>query len=221
MTQIEESLAPAAPPGADETQSPPRSRRVSKAPADPAPKRRGAPLAVVGGAGAGLLVLLLGVLNTQPVETLPDPWHPTRVLVYALLLAGPGLVFWALGRALGLGLFWVFGTLAWAALGGVLIFWPPPPRAAAGPGDYLLLLALLFLALVAAFTPPLFWVSARLAHSRLARRDLHRPLRQAILLALFLVAWAVMGAFGVSNWLNVLLLFTVLALAEFFFLSRG
>ena len=31
----------------------------------------------------------------------------------------------------------------------------------------------------------------------------------------------VMAAFGVGNWLNILLLFTVLALAEFFFLSRG
>ena len=220
MTRIEERPAPAAP---DEGDSPPprRARRVPQAPAAPAPERRGAPLAVVGGVGVGLLVLLLGVLNTQPVETLPDAGHPTRVLVYGLLLAGPGLVFWALGRALGLGLFWVFGALAWAALGGVLIFWPPPPRAAAGPGDYLLVLALLFLALVAAFTPPLFWVSARLTQSRLARRDLRRPLRQAILLALFLVACIVMLAFGVSNWLNVLLLFTVLALAEFFFLSRG
>ena len=220
MTRTEETLA-AATPDKEDSPSSRRARRVPKTPADPAPARRGAPLAVVAGVGAGLLVLLLGVLNTQPVETLPDPWHPTRVLVYALLLAGPGLVFWALGRALGLGAFWVFGTLAWAALGGVLIFWPPPPRAAAGPGDYLLVLALLFLALVAAFTPPLFWVSARLAQSRLARHDLRRPLRQAILLALFLVAWAVMASFGVGNWLNVLLLFTVLALAEFFFLSRG
>jgi hypothetical protein len=181
----------------------------------------GQALAVVACLGVGLLVLLVGLVTAQPVETSPDPWHPTRVLVYALLLLGPGAVFWAVSRALRLGFFWVFGTLAWAALGAVLIFGTPPPRGAAGPGDYGVVLTVFGLALVAAFTPPLFWLNARIMTARLARSDLRRPLRQAILLALGVVACALMLAFGVLNGLNLLLLFTVLALAEFFFLSRG
>jgi hypothetical protein len=103
----------------------------------------------------------------------------------------------------------------------VLIFGAPPDRATAGPGDYVLVLVALGLALVAVFTPPLFWLNSRLLTARLARHDLRRPVRQAIMLALGVVACALMLAFGVLNWLNLLLLFTVLALAEFFFLSRG
>jgi hypothetical protein len=176
---------------------------------------------VVACLGVGLRVLLVGLVAAQPVETISNPWHPTRVLVYALLLAAPGALFWAVSRALRLGFFWLFGTLAWAALGAVLIFGAPPARPAAGPDDYVLVLTVLGLALVASFTPPLFWLNSRLLTARLARRDLRRPVRQAIMLALGVVACALMLAFGVLNWLNLLLLFTVLALAEFFFLSRA
>jgi hypothetical protein len=196
-------------------------RRLRLVPAGEGPGVPGQALAVVACLGVGLLVLLVGLVTAQPVETIADPWHPTRVLVYALLLGGPGALFWAVCRALRLGLFWVFGTLTWAALGAVLIFGAPPARADAGPGDYVLVLAALGLALIALLTPPLFWLNSRLVTARLARRDLRRPLRQAILLALGVVACALMLAFGVLNWLNLLLLFTVLALAEFFFLSRG
>jgi hypothetical protein len=198
-----------------------RPRRLRLVPRAEGPGLPGSALAVVACLGVGLLVLLVGLVAAQPVEAIPNPWHPTRVLVYALLLAGPGALFWAVSRALRLGFFWVFGTLAWAALGAVLIFGAPPDRATAGPGDYVLVLAVLGLALVAVFTPPLFWLNSRLLTARLARHDLRRPVRQAIMLALGVVACALMLAFGVLNWLNLLLLFTVLALAEFFFLSRA
>jgi hypothetical protein len=218
---IETTLAQETAPGARPPAAPRRPRRLPFAPRDEGPGLGGAALAVVACLGVGLLVLLVGLVAAQPVETIPEPWHPTRVLVYALLLAGPGALFWAVCRALRLGLFWLFGTLTWAALGAVLIFGAPPTPAAAGPGDYGVVLAALGLALVALFTPPLFWLNSRLLTARLARRDLRRPLRQAILLALGVVACALMLAFGVLNGLNLLLLFTVLALAEFFFLSRG
>jgi hypothetical protein len=216
ITTVQQAVEP----GEETKPAPKRPRVEARPPVSGAPPRQGRLLAVVACLGLGALVLLGGLLGAQPVEAIPDPWHPTRVLAYALLLGGPAALFWAGSRALGLGWFWVFGAGAWAALGAVLIFVPPPPRAAAGPGDYLLVLVLGFLALVALFMLPLFWLNTLLAQSRLGRRDLRRPLRQAILLAFFLVGCAVMLAFGAINWLNILLLFTVLALAEFFFLAR-
>ncbi len=208
-------------PGDPAQSTPRRSRRLGFARREEGTAVPAQALAVVACVGIGLLVLLVGLVAAQRVEAIPNPWHPTRLLVYLLLLAGPGALFWAVCRALRLGFFWLFGMLSWAALGAVLIFGAAPVRTAAGPGDYGLVLAALGLALVAGFTPPLFWLNARLLTARLARRDLRRPLRQAILLALGVVACALMLAFGVLNWLNLLLLFTVLALAEFFFLSRG
>jgi len=47
-----------------------------------------------------------------------------------------------------------------------------------------------------------------------------RAIRQGGLMALFIVALLAMSPLGVLNWLNTLLLFTIVALAEFFFIAR-
>ena len=126
-----------------------------------------------------------------------------------------------MGQALRMGRFWLFGTLAWAAFGYVLVFVPPPPpdqpiAAAALTG----LLALLFGALTAGLALPLHALGWALFTQRARRHDLRRAVRQAALLALFVVACLGMALFSVFNGLNALLLFVVLALAEFFFSAR-
>lgn len=176
----------------------------------------------VGLAGLGAGLLLAGLLAARPVEQLADPWDPWRLVVYALLILAPAGLGWAASQALRLGLFWVFGTAAWAAFGYMLIFVPPPPPGATPAAPLLIagFLALLFAAFVAALTPPLYALGWAIFTQRMRRHDLRRALRQAALLALGVVACLGMGLFSLFNGLNALLLFVVLALAEFFFLSR-
>ncbi len=204
-----------APPASDA--SPPPARRKAARPG-PAPST----LWGVGLAGAGALLGLGGLLALRPVETLADPFDPLRLLVYALLVLGPLAVFWATARALWMGRFWIFGTLVTAAFGYVIIFVPPPD---AGAPDSLAVvagfLALLFLALLAGLTLPLHALGWALFTQRARRQDVRRAIRQAGLLAAYSVACLGMVMFSVFNGLNALLLFVVLALAEFFFLSRG
>src|SRR5579859_834010 len=170
--------------------------------------------------GAGALLLLVGLLARRQVETLSAPWDPLRLGVYALLVVGPAALFWATTQALRLGLFWLFGTITWAVLGYLLIFVPP---SASGSTAVSIagFLVLLFGALVAGLTPPLYALGWVLFTGRLRRHDLRRAVRQAGLLALYVVACLSMVLFSVFNGLNALLLFVVLALAEFFFLSRA
>src|SRR5437762_1596759 len=103
---------------------------------------------------------------------------------------------------------------------------PVPPPATlwgvglAGAGAWLALAGLLA-AIVAALTPPLYALGWAIFTQRVRRHDLRRALRQAALLALGIVACLGMGLFSLFNGLNALLLFVVLALAEFFFLSRS
>jgi hypothetical protein len=74
---------------------------------------------------------------------------------------------------------------------------------------------------MAGLTLLLYALGWRIFTHRVHRQDLRRAVRQAGLLALFVVACLGMALFSVFNGLNALLLFVVLALAEFFFLSRG
>ena len=46
-------------------------------------------------------------------------------------------------------------------------------------------------------------------------------LRQGALLSLFVISLLAMSPLGVLNWLNVFLVATIVALAEFFFLARS
>jgi hypothetical protein len=173
----------------------------------------------VGLAGVGALLALVGLLALRPVESLADPFDPLRLAACGLLVLGPAALFWAAGQALRMGWFWLFGTVAWALFGYVLIFVPPPTTGAAAPVAVAGFLAVLFLALLAGLTPPLYAVGWWLFTGRLQRQDLHRAVRQAALLALYTVACLGMILLSLFNGLNALLLFVVLALAEFFFLS--
>ncbi|HUS14923.1 MAG TPA: hypothetical protein VM536_07865 [Chloroflexia bacterium] len=198
-----------------------RGPRAPRAPRDPRPAPPASTLWGVSMGGAGALLGMAGLLATHPVETLTDPADPVRLGVLALLVAGPLAIFWAAGQALRLGWFWLSGTAAWALLGYTLIFVPPPASGTAGSLAVAGFLLLLFVALVAGLTPPLYALGWALFTHRLRRQDLRRAVRQAVLLALYLVACLGMVLFGLFNGLNALLFFAVLALAEFFFLSRS
>jgi hypothetical protein len=86
---------------------------------------------------AALAAVLAVLVAQRPVEDIADPFDPLRLLIYGLLLVGPALLFWSLARAMRMGLFWIFGMVAWAAFGYLLIFVQPPlsplPRLASSP----------------------------------------------------------------------------------------
>jgi hypothetical protein len=161
------------------------------------------------------------LLATHDVEALTSPWDPWRVGVYALLVLGPAALFWAVAEGLRMGRVWLLGTAAWAVFGYVLIFVPPPVAGLTAAPWIAGFLVLLFAALLAGLTLPVYALGWVIFTHRIHRQDLRRAVRQAGLLALFVVACLGMALFSVFNGLNALLLFVVLALAEFFFLSRG
>lgn len=205
--------------GAVAAEQPKRTRRRAPRPPRPAPPP--SYLWGVGLAGAGALLILAGLLATHDVEAMANPWDPWRVAVYALLVLGPAALFWAVAEGLRMGRFWLFGTAAWAVFGYVLIFVPPPVAGLTAAPWIAGFLVLLFAALLAGLTLPVYALGWVIFTHRIHRQDLRRAVRQAGLLALFVVACLGMALFSVFNGLNALLLFVVLALAEFFFLSRG
>ncbi len=210
----------------DEGVAPARKRRAVKAPRTRKPRR--APLDIpplalwgIGLGGVLALVALAGLVSSQHVELINDPYDPLRLVVYALLIIGPGALFWALARGMRMGLFWLYGTAALALFGYLLIFVRPPAPQQAAAIHYGEFLGALALALVAILTPPLYALGYALFSQRLRRLDLGRAVRQALLITAYVVLLIGMGLFGVFNWLNALLLFVVFALAEFFFLARS
>ena len=220
--RLRRTVARAAPPpegGEAAAAQPKRIRR--RAPRPPRPAAPPSYLWGVGLAGAGALLVLAGLLATHDVEAMANPWDPWRVGVYALLVLGPAALFWSVAQGLRMGRFWLFGTAAWAVFGYVLIIVPPPVPGLTGAPWIAGFLVLFFAALMAGLTLPLYALGWRIFTHRVHRQDLRRAVRQAGLLALFVVACLGMALFSVFNGLNALLLFVVLALAEFFFLSRG
>jgi hypothetical protein len=198
---------PAPPPETSEVAAAPPKRRQRRTPRPPRPVPPPSYLWGVGLAGVGALLVLAGLLATHAVEAMANPWDPWRLGVYALLILGPAALFWAVAAGLRMGRFWIFGTVAWAVFGYVLIFVPPPTPGLTGAPWIAGFLVLLFAALLAGLTLPVYALGWVIFTHRVHRQDLRRAVRQAGLLAF--------------NGLNALLLFVVLALAEFFFLSRG
>jgi hypothetical protein len=177
----------------------------------------GLALAETGGLGA--LGLLLYYVPMSGAASSPDVWAMDRVVAYILLFLAPLLMFLPLSLALRLGPVWVLGTGSWALLGYLLIFAAPPDRRSADVFTYAAFLTVLFVALGSGFAVPLSALSKRfLPPSPL---EWVRASRQGALLALFVVTLLAMSPLGVLNWLNVLLVFTIVALTEFFFLARG
>ena len=179
-------------------------------------QRAGLVLSVM--AGLGALGLLVYYVNKSGAAALADVWAMDRVVVYVLLFLAPLLVFLPLSLALKLGPVWGLGTGSWALLGYLLIFTAPPDRWSAGVFTYVAFLAVVFVALGSAFAVPLGAVSSRLLAPSPA--EWVRAVRQGALLAIFAVSVLAMSPLGVLNWLNVLLVFVIVALTEFFFIAR-
>jgi hypothetical protein len=172
------------------------------------------------GIGLGALGLLAYYLSITNAAAVPEVWAVDRVVAYLLMFAGPLLLFLPPSVALKLGPLPLLGAGSWALLGYVLIFVGPPPREQAGIFTYVAFLALVFVALASALAVPLGALSHRLLPPAGRTVEMLRSYRQGALLALFAVSVLAMSPLGVLNWLNGLLVFTVVALTEFFFLAR-
>ena len=180
---------------------------------------------VVGGAlslglGIGALGLLAYYLSITNAAAVPEVWAVDRVVAYLLMFAGPLLIFLPPSVALGLGPLPLLGAGSWALLGYVLLFVGPPAREKADFLTYAAFLSLVFVALATALALPLGALSRRLLPPTGRTVEMLRSFRQGTLLSLFAVSLLAMSPLGVLNWLNALLVFTVVALTEFFFLAR-
>lgn len=171
--------------------------------------------------GIGTLALLLYYLPLSGAAYISDVWATERVVAYVLLFTAPLLLFLPFSLALRLGPLWLLGTGSWALLGYVLLFVEAPGRAEAGFLQYAAFLTFLFVALGSLLAIPLGALSKRLLPAATSTVGMVRAFRQGGLFALFVVSALAMSPLGVLNWLNALLLFTIMALTEFFFLARN
>lgn len=170
-------------------------------------------------AGVGLLAFLFYYLSLSDVTGIADVWSVDRVIAYVLLFVAPLLIFWPLSSALRLGPVSILGAGSWALLGYLLIFAQPPDKGSADILTYAAFLGVLFVALGSVLAIPMYVLSARFLPP--ASTSWVRGLRQGSLVSLFAVSLIAMSPLGVLNWLNVLLVFTIVALTEFFFLARN
>ncbi len=183
-------------------------------------KRRIAGLVVAEMAGAGALALLFYYLAVSGADRIADVWAVDRVVAYALLFVGPMLVLLPPCLMLRLGPVWLLGAGSWALLGYVLVFVGAPTRQNTSFFTYIAFLTLLFVALTATFAVPLGALSKRFLPAAGQTTEMVRALREGGLLALFVVSLIAMSPLNVLNWLNALLVFTIVSLTEFFFLAR-
>ena len=171
--------------------------------------------------GLCALAFLLYYIQASGVTAVGDAWAANRLVAYALLFVVPLLIFLPFSVALKLGPIWLLGAGSWALLGYVLVFVGPPARSEVSFFTYVAFLTLVFVAL----TSLLAVVAGALATRFLPQAatpflGMVRAIRQGGLLALFIVTLLAMSPLGVLNWLNTLLVFTIVALTEFFFLAR-
>ncbi len=171
--------------------------------------------------GVFVLGFLLYFLQVSGATAMRDAWATDRVITYALLFLGPMLIFLPFSVALRLGPVWLLGAGSWALLGYVLVFVGPPARGETSFFTYVAFLAIVFVALSSVMSILAGGVSRRfLAPASTPFRGMMRALRQGGLLALFIVTLLAMSPLGVLNWLNASLVFTIVALTEFFFMAR-
>ena len=171
-------------------------------------------------AGFGALAMLLFYLPLFGTSPSSDPLGLDRIAAYLLLFATPLFIFLPFSMTLRLGPLWLLAAGSWALLGYVLLFVGPPQRQDAGFMTYTAFLALVFVALASALSVPMGAISKHLLPPATPKRGMVRALRQGSLLSLFTVILLAMSPLGVLNWLNTLLVFTIVALTEFFFLAR-
>ncbi len=170
--------------------------------------------------GISALALLLFYLPLFGTSLGNDPLGIERIAAYLLLFAAPLFIFLPFSMTLRLGPLWLLAAGSWALLGYVLLFVGPPQRQDAGFMTYTAFLALVFVALASALSVPMGAISKHLLPPATPRGGMTRALRQGSLLSLFAVILLAMSPLGVLNWLNTLLVFTIVALTEFFFLAR-
>jgi hypothetical protein len=131
------------------------------------------------------------------------------------------LLFVPLSMALKLGPVWMLGAGSWWMLGYVLLFVPPSARADVSFFTYAAFLAILFVALASLLALPMAALGRIfLPASPTRTAGMARALRQGALLSLAAISLLAMSPLGVLNWLNTLLVFTIVALTEFFFMAR-
>lgn len=162
--------------------------------------------------------LLLYLINGIAAGAVIDAWAGRSIAIYVLLIVAPLLIYLPISQALGLRYFWLFAVISWALFGYLLAFVTPPQPAPLL--WYAIFLPLFFAVLVTIFTPTLYVIGYRFYSLKAHRRDLGRARRQAILLALYIIALFLLAAVQVLNPLNAILLAAATAVLEFFFLTR-
>lgn len=182
--------------------------------------RRIVGLAICEFAGFGALAILVFYLPLPSLAKIPDVWSTDRVVVYILLFFGALFIFLPFSLLLRLGPVWLLGAGSWALLGYTLIFVGPPGRQQVSFVTYAAFLALVYVALSAALALPLCAISKKVLPPATPTLGVIRSVRQGALLALFTVTLLAMSPLGVLNWLNAFLVFTIVALTEFFFVAR-
>src|SRR5688500_16652819 len=171
-------------------------------------------------AGIGALTIFLFYLPLFGPSAGSDLLAPNRIAAYLLLFAAPLFIFLPFCITLRLRPVWLLAAGSWALLGYVLLFVGPPRREEATFMTYTAFLSLVFVALASALSVPMGATSRHLLPPATSVRGMARALRQGSLLSLFAVILLAMSPLGVLNWLNTLLVFTIVALTEFFFLAR-
>jgi hypothetical protein len=171
--------------------------------------------------GVGLLTLLFYYLPASGALQIADPYAVERLTAYGLMGLGLLLLFVPVSLTLRLGPLWMLGSVSWWLLGYVIIFVPPGPGDAPSFFTYVAFLALVGVALASLFAVPMAALSRLfLAPPSSQTSGLVRAIRQGSLLSGAAVALLAMAPLGVLNWLNTVLVFTIAALTEFFFLAR-
>lgn len=178
------------------------------------------PLAAAAGlCWSGAIALLL--LANMHVET--GFFAPQRLLFYALVLAAGLLTFVPMQLTLdlpGLALHGVGGT---ALLLYTLAFVPPPTDWMLALPElpvYVLLIAALFWTSTAAALPFIYAAGRRIFKQRARQNDRRRAWRQAYEIGTFVACVAALAGLRVLTWVSLLLVVSILVVAELLFLSR-
>ena len=151
-----------------------------------------------------------------------DIWFPGRIIAYVLLLIAPTLTFVPLSRALGT------KWLAWIAAPGLAFFGYILAYMAPAPGQkwqdnltpFICFLIGLFITVFCLFWPVLYLLGQKIFTNRKARYEIGRSIREALLVAAYIDAIFIMGAFHILGAFYALALLALLVTAELFSLNR-
>jgi hypothetical protein len=185
-------------------------------------KRMMALIAAVAGLAWAGLVGLVFLLNSGDYG---DFWFPGRTLTYILLLVAPALTFIPMGRVLNMPFYGYWSVISWAVFGFIFAFLTPDPNQSRDQNltSLVLLLVSFFAALVSLFLPICYAIGVNVfaRAPRPARYDLRRSVREAILLALYVVLLATLQLMGGLTWLYALMFFLIIMVIELLILSRS